>query len=256
VLVASTPTDKDKQAGTSGHFRICAGAEPTAANRVRPYPHCPSSGARRSPSVDDGGVSSRCMGGCRLWGSGGGAVAVASRHGRGGPVGTATACRLVGVRQRAGAGDWRLGYGPVCFFAGGQGPAARRVRPWGVWALVLLPILPLAGRRRFRGAVLVLIVASGLAGAALAPPPFFWARPSWWRSLRWPPTAASASQWPAWRSPAATRAGSFVPFRWRSGRWAGQAVPQARSSMVRDGRGGNRWRATRAPGQHGARLAE
>jgi hypothetical protein len=91
VLVASTPTDKDKQAGTSGHFRICAGAEPTAANRVRPYPHCPSSGARRSPSVDDGGVSSRCMGGCRLWGSGGGAVAVASRHGRGGPVGTATA---------------------------------------------------------------------------------------------------------------------------------------------------------------------
>jgi hypothetical protein len=71
-------------------------------------------------------------GGCRLWGSGGGAVAVASRHGRGGPVGTATACRLVGVRQRAGAGDWRLGYGPVCFFAGGQGPAARRVRPWGM----------------------------------------------------------------------------------------------------------------------------
>jgi hypothetical protein len=132
VLVASTPTDKDKQAGTSGHFRICAGAEPTAANRVRPYPHCPSSGARRSPSVDDGGVSSRCMGGCRLWGSGGGAVAVASRHGRGGPVGTATACRLVGVRQRAGAGDWRLGYGPVCFYAGGQGPAARRVRPWGM----------------------------------------------------------------------------------------------------------------------------
>jgi hypothetical protein len=48
----------------------------------------------------------------------------------------------------------------------------------------------------------------------------------------------------------------FVPFGWRSGRWAGQAVPQARSSMVRDGRGGNRWRATRAPGQHGARLAE
>ena len=81
------------------------------------------------------------------------------------------ACRLVGVRQRAGAGGWPLGCGPVCLYAGGQGPAARRVRPRDEQAV--LPILPLAGRRRFPGAVLVLIVASGLAGAALALPPFF-----------------------------------------------------------------------------------
>src|SRR5918995_3949040 len=81
------------------------------------------------------------------------------------------ACRLVGVRQRAGAGGWPRGCCPACLYAGGQGPAARRVRPRD--ELVLLPILPLAGRRRFPGAVLVLIVASGLAGAALALPPFF-----------------------------------------------------------------------------------
>jgi hypothetical protein len=195
------------------------------------------------------------MGGCRLWGSGGGAVAVASRHGRGGPVGTATACRLVGVRQRAGAGDWRLGYGPVCFYAGGQGPAARRVRPWGMgWCCC-----PSCRWRGGGDSPERCWSSSWPAGWPVPPLPrrrSSWARPSWWRSLRWPPTAASGSQWPAWRSPAATRAGSFVPFRWRSGRWAGQAVPQARSSMVRDGRGGNRWRATRAPGQHGARLAE
>src|SRR5512132_1554145 len=41
------------------------------------------------------------------------------------------------------------------------------------YALVLLHTLPLAGRRRFPGTVLALVVASGLAGAALGLPPFF-----------------------------------------------------------------------------------
>jgi signal transduction histidine kinase len=41
------------------------------------------------------------------------------------------------------------------------------------YGLVLLHTLPLAGRRRFPGAVLALVVASGLAGAALGLPPFF-----------------------------------------------------------------------------------
>jgi hypothetical protein len=165
------------------------------------------------------------------------------------------ACQLVGIRQRAGAGGRWLGYGPACFYAGGQRPAAGQVR-LGVWA----------------GVAAHLAVGGGGGGSSGPCWPSSWPAvggcrpfpaavlpgrgPSWWRSIRWPPAAASGSQWPAWRSPAATRAGSFVPFRWRSGRWAGQAVPQARSSMVRDGRGGNRWRATRAPGQHGARLAE
>src|SRR5215218_10244525 len=77
------------------------------------------------------------------------------------------------------------------------------------YGLVLPHTLPLAGRRGFLGAVLALIVASGWRV-----PPFpcrrsCWARPSWWRSIRWPPAAASGSQWPAWRSPAATRAGSL-----------------------------------------------
>jgi hypothetical protein len=184
------------------------------------------------------------------WRRGGSVTSWTRRSGGYGDCLPARGCSTAGWRW------WLAAWLRPCLFLcrwAGAGRAAGSSLGYG---LVLLPILPLAGRRRFRGAVLVLIVASGLAGAALAPPPFFWARPSWWRSLRWPPTAASASQWPAWRSPAATRAGSFVPFRWRSGRWAGQAVPQARSSMVRDGRGGNRWRATRAPGQHGARLAE
>jgi signal transduction histidine kinase len=41
------------------------------------------------------------------------------------------------------------------------------------YGLVLLHTLPLAARRRFPGSVLVLVVASGLAGAALFLPPFF-----------------------------------------------------------------------------------
>jgi signal transduction histidine kinase len=41
------------------------------------------------------------------------------------------------------------------------------------YGLVLLHTLPLAGRRRFPGTVLALVVASGLAGAALGLPPFF-----------------------------------------------------------------------------------
>jgi membrane protein DedA with SNARE-associated domain len=41
------------------------------------------------------------------------------------------------------------------------------------YGLVLLHTLPLVARRRFPGAVLVLSVASGLAGAALFLPPFF-----------------------------------------------------------------------------------
>jgi signal transduction histidine kinase len=50
-------------------------------------------------------------------------------------------------------------------------------RPRGMLALgyglVLLHTLPLVGRRRFPGTVLALVVASGLAGAALGLPPFF-----------------------------------------------------------------------------------
>jgi signal transduction histidine kinase len=41
------------------------------------------------------------------------------------------------------------------------------------YGLVLLHTLPLVARRRFPGIVLVLVVASGLAGAALGLPPFF-----------------------------------------------------------------------------------
>jgi signal transduction histidine kinase len=41
------------------------------------------------------------------------------------------------------------------------------------YGLVLLHTLPLVGRRRWPGAVLALVVASGLAGAALGLPPFF-----------------------------------------------------------------------------------
>jgi signal transduction histidine kinase len=41
------------------------------------------------------------------------------------------------------------------------------------YGLVLLHTLPLAGRRRWPGTVLALVVASGLAGAALGLPPFF-----------------------------------------------------------------------------------
>jgi signal transduction histidine kinase len=55
-------------------------------------------------------------------------------------------------------------------------PADRSV-PGGMLALgyglVLLHTLPLAARRRFPGAVLVLVVASGLAGIVLFLPPFF-----------------------------------------------------------------------------------
>ena len=68
-------------------------------------------------------------------------------------------------------------------------------------ALVLLHTLPLAGRRRFPGAVLALVVASGLAFAALGLPRIFSGWPSWWRSIRWRPTAAGGSHWPAWPQP-------------------------------------------------------
>ena len=183
-------------------------------------------------------------------------VAVASPHGRGGPMGTAAACQLVGIRQRAGAGGWRLGYGPVCFYAGGQGPAARRVRPWGMgWCCC-----PSCRGRGGADSAERCWSSSWPAGWPVPPPCPAAVLPGPGHLggglYRWPPTAASGSQWPAWRSPARHSGRFRVPFRWRSGRWAGQAVPQARSSMVRDGRGGNRWRATRAPGQHGARLAE
>jgi hypothetical protein len=73
------------------------------------------------------------MGLSPVGGCGGCPVAVASRPGRRRPVGTAAACQLVGVRQRAGAGGRWLGYGPACFYAGGQRPAAGQVR-LGVWA--------------------------------------------------------------------------------------------------------------------------
>src|SRR5512132_1234373 len=58
----------------------------------------------------------------------------------------------------------------VSMSAGGGLPRGMFALGYG---LVLLHTLPLAGRRRFPGTVLVLVVASGLAGAALSLPPFF-----------------------------------------------------------------------------------
>jgi signal transduction histidine kinase len=58
----------------------------------------------------------------------------------------------------------------VSMSAGGGLPRGRFALGFG---LVLLHTLPLAGRRRFPGTVLALVVASGLAGAALFLPPFF-----------------------------------------------------------------------------------
>src|SRR5918993_283685 len=105
--------------------------------------------------------------------------------------------------------------------------------------------------RGFPGGVLVLIVAGGLAGAAFALPPFFLG-PAILVAVYSVVAYGSQCLSVAGLAVAGRHSGRFlVPFRWRSGRWAGQAVPQARSSMVRDGRGGKRWRATRAPGQHG-----
>jgi hypothetical protein len=117
-------------------------------------------------------------------GCGGCPVAVASRHGRSGPVGTAAACQLVGVRQRAGAGGRWLGYGPACFYAGGQRPAAGQVR-LGVWAGVAahLAVGGAAGVPRGRAGP---HRGQRLAGAALSCRRSSWARPSWWRSIRWP----------------------------------------------------------------------
>ena len=166
------------------------------AVRVRPCPHHPLSGVRCKVC---GVVACGGCGGCP--------VAVASRHGRSGPVGTALP-----------ASSWVFDSGLALVAAGltmallvsmpvGSGPPRGRFALG--YGLVLPHTLPLAGRRGFLGAVLALIVASGWRV-----PPFpcrrsSWARPSWWRSIRWPPAAASGSQWPAWRSPAATRAGSL-----------------------------------------------
>jgi signal transduction histidine kinase len=58
----------------------------------------------------------------------------------------------------------------VSMSAGGGLPRGRFALGFG---LVLLHTLPLAGRRRFPGTMLALVVASGLAGAALFLPPFF-----------------------------------------------------------------------------------
>jgi hypothetical protein len=180
-------------------------------------------------------------------------VPVASRHGRGSPVGTAAACQLVGVRQRAalvaaGLATALLVSMPVAAARRGAGS------PWGMGWCCRTPC-------RWRG-------GGGSSGPCW---PSSWpavggCRPSLRPFFLGPAilvavysVATCGSQWlsVAGVAVAGRHAGRFfVPFGWRSGRWAGQAVPQARSSMVRDGRGGNRWRATRAPGQHGARLAE
>ena len=192
--------------------------------------------------------------GCRLWGmwrmpGGGSVTSWTERSG-----GHGAACQLVGIRQRAGAGGRWLDYGPACFYAGGQRPAAGQVR-LGVWAGVAahLAVGGAAGVPRGRAGP---HRGQRLAGAALSLPPFFLGAAILVAVYS---VATCGSQWlsVAGLAVAGRHAGRvFVPFGWRSGRWAGQAVPQARSSMVRDGRGGNRWRATRAPGQHGARLAE
>jgi hypothetical protein len=184
--------------------------------------------------------------GCRLWGDVVVApVAVASRHGRGSPVGTAAACQLVGVRQRAGAGGRWLGYGPACFYAGGQRPAAGRVR-LGAWAGVAAH-LAVGGAAWFLGAVLALIVASGWRV-----PPFpcrrsSWARPCWWRSfgghLRQPVLSVAG-----WRS-AATRAGSL----YRLGGVLAGGGPSCAAGEVQHGEGWP-WRQPMA-GDPGARTA-
>ena len=139
-----------RQAGRDQRpFPRLRGAEPTAANRVRPCPHHPLSGVRCSPSVDDMGVSSRRMGLSPVGGCGGCPVAVASRPGRSGPVGTAAACQLVGVRQRAGAGGRWLGYGLLASMPVGSGPPRGRFALG--YGLVLPHTLPLPGRRGSSG---------------------------------------------------------------------------------------------------------
>jgi hypothetical protein len=101
------------------------------------------------------------------WRRGGSVTSWTRRSGGYGDCLPARGCSTAGWRW------WLAAWLRPCLFLcrwAGAGRAAGSSLGYG---LVLLPILPLAGRRRFPGAVLVLIVASGLAGAALAPPPFF-----------------------------------------------------------------------------------
>jgi signal transduction histidine kinase len=76
------------------------------------------------------------------------------------------------------AASWahtRLTARPACLgcYTNSRDPNLPRGRFVVGCALVLLHTLPLVGRRRFPGTVLVLVVASGLVGAALSLPRFF-----------------------------------------------------------------------------------
>jgi hypothetical protein len=132
--------------------------------------------------------------GCRLWGmwrmpGGGSVTSWTERSG-----GHGAACQLVGIRQRAGAGGRWLGYGPACFYADGQRPAAGQVR-LGVWAGVAahLAVGEAAGVPRGRAGP---HRGQRLAGAALSLPPFFLGPAILVAVIRWPPAAASDSLWP------------------------------------------------------------
>ena len=66
------------------------------------------------------------------------------------------------------------------------------------YGLALLHTLPLAARRRFPGPCLPSSWPAGWPSPPLACRRSFSDRPSWWRSIRWRPTAAGRSRWPAW----------------------------------------------------------
>ena len=221
---------------------LITGAEPRASNSVRPCPHHPLPGIRCKVC---GVVACGGCGGCP--------VAVASRHGRSGPVGTALPASswvfdsglapVAAGLPMALLASMPVGSGPPRGrFAWGMGWCCRTPCRWRGGGGSSGPCWPsswpaVGGCRPFPAAV--------LPGRGLLVPLYSVA------------TYGSQCLSVAGLAVAGRHAGRLsVPFRWRSGRWAGQAVPQTRSSMVRDGRGGNRWRATRAPGQHGARLAE
>ena len=105
-----------RQAGRNQrHSRICARAAPTAANRVRPCPPLSVIG-RPTQSICGGrGVSSRCMGLSPVGDVVVAPVAVASRHGRGGPVGTAGCLPARGC-STAGWRWWLAAWLRPCLF--------------------------------------------------------------------------------------------------------------------------------------------
>ena len=104
------------------------------------------------------------MGGCD-----GCPVAVASGHGEAGRRVAAAACQRLGVRQRTGAGGRQRAHGLVCVRVAASRPAAQQVR-LGLCAGVAT-YSAAGGTAPVPGTVLALILASGLAFAALGLPP-------------------------------------------------------------------------------------